>query len=80
MSFVPSRKASSILGVHPNTLRNWESRVDTTIKTPSGQRLYNTDSYIGTFKKLNYKIVLTLFIHVFRVEIKKTIFNHKLTF
>jgi predicted site-specific integrase-resolvase len=24
-SFVPSRKACEILGVHPNTLRNWEA-------------------------------------------------------
>jgi len=44
---VPSRKACSILGVHPNTLRNWEEKkLIQAIKTPSGQRLYNTNSYI----------------------------------
>jgi predicted site-specific integrase-resolvase len=59
MSFVASRKASEILGVHSNTLRNWESKnLIQAIKTPSGQRLYNINSYIGNQEKieLNTKI------------------------
>lgn len=49
--FVPSRKAALVLGVHPNTLRNWEEKnLIQAIKTPAGQRLYNTDSYVGKFK------------------------------
>ena len=45
MSFVPSRKASEILGVHPNTLRSWESTGKIkAIRTPSNQRLYDVTS------------------------------------
>ena len=47
-SFVPSRKACEILVVHPNTLRNWEAgNKIKTIKTPSGQRLYDTTHFIN---------------------------------
>jgi predicted site-specific integrase-resolvase len=60
MSFVTSKKACNILGVHPNTLRTWEQKnLIKSIKTPSGQRLYNTNSYIESFDKkidLNNKI------------------------
>lgn len=55
--FIPSRKAALKLGVHPNTLRNWEEKnLIETIKTPTGQRLYNTDSYIGQFIKTENKL------------------------
>ena len=41
--------ASIQLGVHPNTLRTWENKhLIEAIKTPSGQRLYNTESYINS--------------------------------
>ena len=48
--------------MHPNTLRSWESKnLIEAIKTPSGQRLYNIDSYVGKFidkteskKRTNY--------------------------
>ncbi len=43
--YVPSRKATQELGVHANTLRTWanEGKIKH-IKTPSGQRLYDTSS------------------------------------
>jgi len=48
MKFVPSRKAREILGVHENTLRRWadEGKIRH-IKTEAGQRLYDTDSFVG---------------------------------
>ncbi len=46
--FVPSRKAADTLGLHPNTLRRLaDSGKIEFIKTPSGQRHYNTNSFIG---------------------------------
>jgi predicted site-specific integrase-resolvase len=55
--YLSSRKASEILGIHPNTLRSWESKnLIEAIKTPSGQRLYNTNSYIQNQKKIEFKI------------------------
>lgn len=46
--FVPSRKAAETLGLHPNTLRRLaDSGKIEFIKTPSGQRHYNTGSFIG---------------------------------
>jgi putative resolvase len=49
MEFVPSRVAAKVLGVHPNTLRLWadQGKIEI-IKTASGQRRYNVNSYIGT--------------------------------
>ncbi|OQX24301.1 MAG: DNA invertase [Desulfobacteraceae bacterium IS3] len=48
MKFMPSRKAREILGVHENTLRRWanEGKIRH-IKTEAGQRLYDTDSFVG---------------------------------
>ena len=48
MRYVPSREASRILGVHPQTLRKWarEGRIDY-IRTEGGQRRYDVDSYLG---------------------------------
>ena len=48
MKYVPSREASRILGVHPQTLRKWAS--DGSIQhiwTESGQRRYDVESYLG---------------------------------
>ena len=45
---LPSRKAADILGVHPNTLRNWEDRNDiAVVKTPAGQRLYDVQRFLS---------------------------------
>ena len=51
MRYVPSREASRILGVHPQTLRVWarEGRIDY-IRTEGNQRRYDVDSYIGNAK------------------------------
>ncbi|CAI7995143.1 Putative resolvase R771 [Geodia barretti] len=48
MRYVPSREASRILGVHPQTLRKWarEGRIDY-IRTEGNQRRYDVDSYLG---------------------------------
>ena len=48
MRYIPSREASRILGVHPQTLRKWarEGRIDY-IRTEGNQRRYDVDSYIG---------------------------------
>ena len=47
MRYVPSRKAAQVLGLHPNTLRKYadEGRIKA-IKTASGQRRYDIDSYV----------------------------------
>ena len=51
MRHVPSREASRILGVHPQTLRVWarEGRISY-IRTEGNQRRYDVDSYIGNAK------------------------------
>ena len=48
MRYVPSREASRILGVHPQTLRAWarEGRINY-IRTEGNQRRYDVDSYLG---------------------------------
>jgi len=52
MKFIPSRKAREILGVHENTLRRWanEGKIRH-IKTAAGQRLYDTDSFVGKYSE-----------------------------
>ena len=45
MSYIPSRKASQALGVHPNTLRKWDKEGKIKVlRAPSGQRLYDISS------------------------------------
>ena len=47
MRYIPSRGASRILGMHPQTLRKWarEGRIDY-ILTEGSQRRYDVDSFI----------------------------------
>lgn len=47
MPYIPSREAAKLLGLHPNTLRQYadEGKIKA-IKTASGQRRYDADSYI----------------------------------
>ena len=47
MPYIPSREAAKLLGPHPNTLRQYadEGKIKT-IRTASGQRRYDADSYI----------------------------------
>ena len=48
MKYYPSREASSILGVHPDSLRKWADNGEINcIRTKSGQRRYDVESYIG---------------------------------
>jgi predicted site-specific integrase-resolvase len=43
--YLPSRKASKYLGVHPNTLRHWaDTNKIKFIRNPAGQRLYDVAS------------------------------------
>jgi putative resolvase len=43
--YLPSRKASKHLGVHPNTLRHWaDTNKIKFIRNPAGQRLYDVAS------------------------------------
>ncbi len=53
MKYLSNRKACEILGVHPNTLRNWANTDQIEyIVTPSGQRKFNIESLIGKNKKV----------------------------
>lgn len=46
--YYPSRKAAEILGLHPNTLRKYaDNGTIHTIRTPSGQRRYDIDGFLG---------------------------------
>ncbi|MBK1694352.1 IS607 family transposase [Chromatium weissei] len=48
-TYLPSRKAAQILGLHPNTLRKYadEGRIPS-IKTASGQRRYDVGGYLSS--------------------------------
>ena len=53
MRYVPSREASRIFGVHPQTFRKWADDGSIRhIRTRSGQRRYDVDSYIGLSKSV----------------------------
>lgn len=44
-----SRQAAKLLGLHPNTLRKYaDNGLIKHIRTPSGQRLYDVDSFTGS--------------------------------
>jgi predicted site-specific integrase-resolvase len=48
MKYYPSREASKMLGVCPDSLRKWADNGEINcIRTKSGQRRYDVDSYIG---------------------------------
>lgn len=54
MSYLPSRKASQLLGLHPNTLRKYaDTGIIHTIKNNAGQRLYDVQSYINLSSSVN---------------------------
>ncbi len=51
MKYLPSREASKILGLHPNTLRTYaDNGTIESYKTESGQRRYNVEAYLGLQK------------------------------
>jgi putative resolvase len=50
MSYITSKKACAELGIHPNTLRNWEKQGKIkAIRSPSNQRMYD----ISTFNSMD---------------------------
>ena len=52
MVYLPSRKACQLLGVHPNTLRRWAEKGEIGfIKTASGQRKYDIETFLGHTKQ-----------------------------
>jgi len=51
MKYLPSREASKLLGLHPNTLRNYaDNGTIESYQTESGQRRYNVEAYLGLQK------------------------------
>ena len=54
--YVNSKKAQEILGVHIQTLYNWDKKGKIeTIRTAGGHRLYNVDKYLNEQKKEEQK-------------------------
>ena len=51
MQYLPSREADKILGLHPHTLRRYaDTGIIPSIKTQSGQRRYDVQTYLGNSK------------------------------
>ena len=59
--YVSSKKARDILGVHIQTLYNWEKagKIDT-IRTGGGHRMYNVDKYLETYGDKDYNYESTI--------------------
>ena len=52
MAFLPSRKAAAILGLHPQTLRNYADQGKIPYyRNSAGQRLYDVDAFLGRASK-----------------------------
>lgn len=48
MKLLKTKLASEALGLHPNTLRRYADAGEIkTVRTPTGQRLFDVDSYLG---------------------------------
>jgi predicted site-specific integrase-resolvase len=55
MQFVNTKEACKQLGVHPNTLRNWDRKGQIhTIRTPGGVRLYDLASVTTGLRRIIY--------------------------
>lgn len=55
-TFMTAKKAKEILGVHIQTLYNWErSGKIETIRTAGGHRMYNVKKYLETYANPNYE-------------------------
>ena len=51
MQYLPSRQAAKIPGLHPHTLRRYaDAGIIPSIRTQSGQRRYDVQSYLGKSK------------------------------
>jgi predicted site-specific integrase-resolvase len=55
-TFMTAKKAKEILGVHIQTLYNWErlGKIET-IRTAGGHRMYNVKKYLETYANPNYE-------------------------
>ena len=52
MAFLPSRKAAAILGLHPQTLRNYADQGKIPYyRNSAGQRLYDVDAFLSRASK-----------------------------
>ena len=50
--YVSGKKAQEILGIHQQTLYNWDKKkIIETIRTPGGKRLYNVKKYLENINK-----------------------------
>ena len=57
MQYLPSREAAKILGLHPHTLRRYaDTGIIPYIKTQSGQRRYDVQTYLGNSKPMDTTI------------------------
>jgi len=56
--YVSGKQAQEILGVHQQTLYNWDKKkLIETIRTPGGKRLYNVKKYLDESKKNESNII-----------------------
>ena len=56
--YVSGKQAQEILGVHQQTLYNWDKKkLMETIRTPGGKRLYNVKKYLDESKKNESNII-----------------------
>jgi putative resolvase len=54
MNYVSSKEASRVLGLHPNTLRNYaDNGTIKSAQSKSGHWRYNVESYLGLEKQTN---------------------------
>lgn len=61
MEYLPSKKASEVLGLHPNTLRKYaSSRKIGFIRNSNGQRQYNVNSYVSNAA---HKALINKYLH-----------------
>ena len=59
MQYLPSREAAKILGLHPHTLRRYaDAGIIPSIKTQSGQRRYDVETYLGNSKTQHHHLLL----------------------
>lgn len=62
VKYVTPREAAEILGVNERTLRRWDAEGKiSTIRTPSGQRRYNVESYAADSGAVGNKRVVVIY-------------------
>jgi predicted site-specific integrase-resolvase len=59
--YVTPKEASKILGVHWQTLHNWDTNgMIETIRTPGGKRMYNVNKYLSNNPVNNQEVIVEL--------------------